>query len=72
MSGTPPTRDNRDHPSGWDTGFFRISPEKDGTVQMFRNWRTGQFKALPYDTESPEWEPIYVYRGKKGRDRWSR
>jgi hypothetical protein len=69
-NGTPPTRKNSDHPAGWETGFFRVSGQQ--TVgQWFRNWRTGEFKELPYNLEDPDWEPIYVYRGKRGKDRWS-
>ncbi len=53
-----------DHPSGWDTGFFRMgaSPE-DQHNQLFIHLVTREVKSKPYDTDEPLWEPLYVYLG---------
>jgi hypothetical protein len=58
----------RRHPSGWETGFFRIAATPgNGHLQVYRNKITGEFKPLPYDHWEKEpdsdWEPIYVFRG---------
>jgi hypothetical protein len=58
----------RFHPSGWETGFFRVAatPEN-GNLQLHRHRVTGVISSLPYDhadrDPQSEWEPIYVYRG---------
>ena len=57
-----------EHPSGWETGFFRVAATPDnGNLQIHRHKLTGEFKPLPYDHSEKEpesdWEPIYVFRG---------